>query len=232
MITSTVLSHSSGGIFVEELASQMSAMRDKYEPFLFEAVNIQIMGPLPGKMWDIPTVFTLMEGDVKTKEMVQQSLSVLQSSSRTNAPFKVLTTSGKKYINSFHFAFLFEDDAQMTTEISTAIYQDLIEYDIIDTNGALKENPRNRKIHIDIIWQKYLNDRLQSGRKNATPFGVSKQMMQLLNKEELEDANSIWLIEELNVAWDQHEITAEHFDEVIAFFFDNIGPLTVQTPLS
>ena len=45
--------------------------------------------------------------------------------------------------------------------------------------------------------------------------------MQRLKKEELEDAHSIWLIEELNMAWDEHEITAEHFDEVITFFMDN-----------
>ena len=58
---------------------------------------------------------------------------------------------------------------------------------------------------------------------SVPPFGVSKKLMQRLTKEELEDANSIWLIEELNVAWDQHEITAEHFEDVITFFLDNVA---------
>jgi hypothetical protein len=214
---------SSGGTFVEELASQMSAMRDKYEPFVFDAINIQIMGPTPGRRWDVPTVFTLMNGDQRTKAAVEEVIPVLQSSSQSGAPFKVLTTSGRKNINNLHFAFTFRDDTQMTPELSTEIYRDLVGYGIIDSTGALKENPRNRKSDIDMIWQKHLNDRLEAHGKDVTPFGVSKKLMQRLKKEELEDANSIWLIEELNVAWDEHEITAEHFEEVITFLLDNVS---------
>ena len=210
---------SSGGTFVEELASQMSTMRDKFDPFVFDAINIQIMGPTPGRRWDVPTVFTLMAGDPRTIAAVEEIIPVLQNDSQ--APFKVLTTTGKKNIPNLYFAFVFEDDAQMTPELSSEIFRDLVGYGILDQNGALKENPRNRKNDIDIIWQKHLNDRLEKNGNDVTPFGVSKKLMQRLKKEELEDANSIWLIEELNVAWDEHEITAEHFEEVITFFLDN-----------
>lgn len=211
---------SSGATFVEELASQMTSMREKYEPFVFEAVNLQIMGPTPGRRWSIPTLFTVMKGDERTKSAVEESLPVLRDQSEV--PFQVLTTSGRKAVTNLHFAFVFGDDDQMTPELSTAIYRDLVGYDILDTSGALKGNPRNRKQDIDAIWQKVLNDRIEANGGHVTPFGVSKKLMQRMTKEELEDANSIWLIEELNVAWDEHEITAEHFEEVIAFFLDNV----------
>ena len=212
---------SSGATFVEELASQMTSMREKYEPFVFEGVNLQIMGPTPGRRWGIPTLFTVMKGDERTKSVVEESIPMLKAESEV--PFQVLTTSGKKAITNLHFAFVFGDDNQMTPELSTAIYRDLVGYGILDTSGALKENPRNRKTDIDIIWQKVLNDRIEANGGGVTPFGVSKKLMQRLTKEELEDANSIWLIEELNVAWDQHEVTAEHFEEVITFFLDNVS---------
>lgn len=214
---------SSGGSFVEELASQMSSMRETFHPFVFSAVNIQIMGPTPGRTWDIPTVFTVMQGDDRTKTMVANSIPVLQASGSVG-PFKVLTTSGRKSIGIHHFAFVFEDDARVTPELSAAIYQDLVGYGILDGNGALKGNPRNFRTDIDLIWQKHLNDRLEAGSGDdaeVTPFGVSNKLMKRLRKWELEDANSIWLIEELNVAWDEHEITAEGFEEVITFFLDH-----------
>eukprot|EP00956_Cyclotella_meneghiniana_P017328 scaffold28121_cov75-Cyclotella_meneghiniana.AAC.3 len=216
---------SSGGTFVGELASQMSTMRESFEPFVFDAVNIQIMAPTPGRRWDIPTVFTLMDGDERTKLAAEQSIPTLQTSSQKGSAFQILMTSGRKKITNLHFAYAFQDDNQMNPELSNAIYRDLVGYGILDDTGALTGNPRNRKEDIDIIWQKYLNDRLEegsnSGTNDVTPFGVSKKLMQRLKKEELEDAHSIWLIEELNMAWDEHEITAEHFDEVITFFMDN-----------
>ncbi|KAL3799569.1 hypothetical protein HJC23_008696 [Cyclotella cryptica] len=214
---------SSGGAFVEELASQMSTMRESFHPFVFSAINIQIMGPTPGRTWDIPTVFTVMQGDERTKTMVQDSIPILQASGSVG-PFKVLTTSGRKTIGMHHFAFVFEDDARMTPELSAAVYQDLVGYGILDGNGALKGNPRNFKTDIDLIWQKHLNDRLEAESGDdaeVTPFGVSNKLVKRLRKLELEDANSIWLIEELNVAWDEHEITAEGFEEVITFMLDH-----------
>jgi hypothetical protein len=112
----------------------------------------------------------------------------------------------------------------MTPELSAAIHRDLMGYGIIDETGALKGNPREFRSNIDIIWQKHLNDRLEAASLidvEVTPFGVSKKLMMRLKNEEVQDANSIWLIEELNVAWDEHEITAEGFEEVITFFLDN-----------
>ena len=73
------------------------------------------------------------------------------------------------------------------------------------------------------IWQKHdveAREIDQVGSEKALPFGVSQQLIKSLKDEELDDANSLWLIEELNVSWDQHEITAEGFDEVLSFFFE------------
>jgi hypothetical protein len=167
-----------------------------------------------------------MDGDEGTKTRVSESIPILTSSS--GVPFRMLVTSGKKILNNLHFAYVFGDDKQMTPQLSGAIYNDLVGYGILDTNGILKSNPRQRKNDVDIIWQKHLNDRLEAHGNDGTPFGVSKKLMQRLKKEELEDANSIWLIEELNVAWDEHEITAEHFEEVITFFLDNVGSVAVE----
>jgi hypothetical protein len=222
---------SSGATFVEELASQMSAAKESYEPFVFDAIHMQIASPTPGRRWGIPTIFTVMDGDEGTKTRVSESIPILTSSS--GVPFRMLVTSGKKILNNLHFAYVFGDDEQMTPQLSGAIYNDLVGYGILDTNGILKSNPRERKSDVDIIWQKHLNDRLEAHGNDGTPLGVSKKLMQRLKKEELEDANSIWLIEELNVAWDEHEITAEHFEEVITFFLDNVGSVAVeQVPTS
>jgi hypothetical protein len=210
---------SSGATFVEELASQMTVEPKKWSPFVFSAINMQIMGPTPGRRWNVPTVFTVMRGDVRTNALVEHSIPVLGG-----GPYKMLTTSGKKTISPHHFAFVFQDDQQMTPELSAAIHRDLMGYGIIDETGALKGNPREFRSNIDIIWQKHLNDRLEAASLidvEVTPFGVSKKLMMRLKNEEVQDANSIWLIEELNVAWDEHEITAEGFEEVITFFLDN-----------
>jgi hypothetical protein len=44
--------------------------------------------------------------------------------------------------------------------------------------------------------------------------------MRPLQPDEQLDADNLWLTEELNVAWDMHEITAEGIDLVLDFFFE------------
>ena len=82
---------------------------------------------------------------------------------------------------------------------------------------------------ITSVWKKYVTAVRTSTRDEGLepPFGISRPMMRPLKAEELLDADGLWLIEELNVAWDVHEITAEGFDGVLKFF-DEFGG---QTPL-
>jgi len=61
---------SSGGYFAASLAARMREDPDSYRPFLFSALNVQIMSTPLDLVWDIPTVFTIMEGDPVTKANV------------------------------------------------------------------------------------------------------------------------------------------------------------------
>jgi len=66
---------SSGGQFIAKLASEMERNTERYSPFLFAGLNIQIMAPNEKIDWNLPTIFTVMEGDPSTKERVQQRIS-------------------------------------------------------------------------------------------------------------------------------------------------------------
>ena len=46
----------------------------------------------------------------------------------------------------------------------------------------------------------------------------SKQWDAVLTPKEMDDARTIMILEELNVLENKHEISAEHFDTVLAFF--------------
>jgi len=208
---------SSGGSFVSMLAAKMKEDPQKFAPFSFSAINVQIMSPPEELDWDTPTIFTVMDGDTQTKERVQNRVSKKFQA----GPFKMITTSGQKAIHPDHFSKLFQDDEHMTPEISNNIHQSLVTMGIVDpSNDHLLVNPRQEEEVVASIWQKENKAvRVVSQDDKAWPFGVSKQMARPLRKPELEDAHSIWLIEELNVAFDQHEITAEGFEDVLEFFF-------------
>lgn len=213
---------SSGGTFIAMLASKMKEDPDSYAPFLFSAINIQIMDPPEHLDWDIPTIFTIMDEDLHTKQRVHERVAKKQQ----GGPFEVIRTSGRKGVHPDHFAELFPDDVQMTPALSDLIYWDLIEKGIIDRADGDKPrvDPRMAAKAVAAIAKKYSvvsrKGRMQSGaREGVVPFGTSTRMLRPLRPAEVEDADSIWLIEELNVAWDQHEITAEGFEDVLAFFF-------------
>ena len=212
---------SSGGQFIAKLASEMERNTERYSPFLFSGLNIQIMAPNEKIDWNLPTIFTVMEGDPSTKERVQQRIS-----QKFHTSFKMITTSGNKRIKSGHFSRVYADDEQMTDKLSHEIHDELVEMGVVDTsnNNYLTDNPRSQANAVTSIWQKHdveAREIDQAGsEKEALPFGLSQQLVKSLKDEELDDANSLWLIEELNVAFDQHEITAESFDEVLSFFFE------------
>jgi len=213
---------SSGGQFIAKLASEMERNTDRYSPFLFAGLNIQIMAPNGKIDWNIPTIFTVMEGDPSTKARVQQRIE----KNFQGGSFKMITTSGNpKSINPDHFSRVYADDEQMTDKLSHEIYDDLVEMGVVDSsnNNHLSDNPRSANAVMS-IWQKHDVEAREidqvGSEKKALPFGLSQQLVKSLKDEELDDANSLWLIEELNVAFDQHEITAEGFDEVLSFFFE------------
>eukprot|EP00986_Skeletonema_menzelii_P002693 scaffold747_cov145-Skeletonema_menzelii.AAC.19 len=215
---------SSGGSFVGMLSSQMKQDPEDYAPFLFSAANIQIMAPNEHDHWDIPTVFTTMSGDTQTSKRVQDWVN--KEMQVDKGPYKIITTSGRKPIHVDHFRKVFRDDLQMSDRISGSIHQDLSTQGVINSStDEVIANPRFAKMS---IWQKYdllsrkevANDSKHLDASDVHPFGVSKRLMRSLKKEELDDADSIWLIEELNVAWDEHEITAEGFEDVLDFFLE------------
>jgi hypothetical protein len=219
---------SSGGSFIGMLSSQMKLDPEEYAPFLFSAVNIQIMAPNEHDHWDIPTVFTTMSGDTQTANRVQEWVN--KEMQVDKGPYKIITTSGRKPIHNNHFAQVYQDDPQMSEKISGNIHHDLSTLGVVNlSTDEIITNPRFSKDAVMSIWQKYdlltrkemANDTKHLDASEVHPFGVSKRLMRSLKKAELEDADSIWLIEELNVAWDEHEITAEGFEEVLSFFLEN-----------
>eukprot|EP00581_Thalassiosira_minuscula_P013892 CAMPEP_0183711826 /NCGR_PEP_ID=MMETSP0737-20130205/7203_1 /TAXON_ID=385413 /ORGANISM="Thalassiosira miniscula, Strain CCMP1093" /LENGTH=532 /DNA_ID=CAMNT_0025940393 /DNA_START=181 /DNA_END=1779 /DNA_ORIENTATION=- len=210
---------SSGGSFISTLASKMKETPEEYTPFLFSAMNVQIMSPPEGLDWDIPTIFTVMEGDAQTSERVNQRVNTKFQ----GGPFHMIKTSGRKNVNPNHFAKVFEDDPQMTLAISADIHKALLTMGIIDPTNRLTSDPRQSVDAVASIWEKYdmaVRGATSKGEQEVLPFGVDHTMIRPLRPDEMYDANSIWLIEELNVAWDQHEITAEKFEEVLEFFSD------------
>jgi len=218
---------SSGGAFVSMLASTMAKDPSAYAPFLFTAINVQIMSPPEGVDWDIPTIFTVMLGDEITKSRVQTRVQTkLQSG--IGGPFKMIHTSGQKGIHPDHFFRLYPEDKQMTGEVSRGIYQELVSLGLIDPNNndMLTGDPRQMSEQVTALSTNYGMEARKAmmaennNQEEVLPFGVSHQIMRPLQPDEQLDADNLWLTEELNVAWDMHEITAEGFDLVLDFFFE------------
>ena len=213
---------SSGGYFIAALAAKMKEDPDAHRPFLFSAINIQIMAPPAGLIWDIPTLFTVMDGDPVTKMRVQELVDGKVGGG--GGPVKMVTTSGKKGIHPLHFYDLYRDDKRMSEEISRAIYLDLVDAKIIDASNddRLTADPRGMGEAVTSVWKKYVTAErtLTKDEELAPPLGISYPLVRPLKAEELLDADGIWLIEELNVAWDVHEITSEGFEGVLDFFYE------------
>ena len=220
---------SAGGQFIAELADRMKKNGEDFAPFLFSAMNIQISPPAKGLDWDVPTMFTVMDGD---EEMKQNVTEFIDSKSNSKSRPVQIVTSGRKKIEWNHFAKVFEDDPQMTDARSNQIYTHLATAGVISAStNEILVNPRASKdatATIADICQKYRvmarQETAKSERKDpsdVTPFGVSQRLVGGLTGDEFSDAECIWLIEELNVAFDRHEITAEGFENVLDFFFSH-----------
>lgn len=210
---------SSGGQFIQELAAKMREDPVPYQPFVFSALNVQIMAPMDQEL-DLPMIFTVMDGDPRTKSSVQTMIN--HRTDHSGGPFKMVTTSGPKGIHPRHFYNLYKDDKRMTKALSVAIYHDLISSNIIDPtkDDQITADPRSMTEEVTLVWKHYLTAERTSMKdeETAPPFGVTDALMRPLRAEELLDADGLWLIEELNVAWDVHEVTAEGFEGVLDFF--------------
>jgi len=217
---------SSGGDMIAKLASVMKKDADMHKPFIFSALNVQIFAP--SSDWDVPTIFTVMKNDQRTFDKVNK----LVNKKFQEGPFRMIETSGSKAVTPTHFKDANIDDPRITDEVSSAIYDDLVTMGVIDSStGFLRADPRQMEVQVTSVWQKYdtLSYYLGESKDKKTmmknvqgqhlPFGLSPQVFRPLKVEEVIDANSIWLIEELNVAWDEHEITAEAFESTVIPFF-------------
>ncbi|KAL7470631.1 hypothetical protein ACHAXS_010878 [Conticribra weissflogii] len=218
---------SSGGQFVGQLASEMKKNGKAYFPFTFSAVNIQIMAPSAKWDFDIPAIYTVMKEDKPTMREVEAVVS-------NNSQSKMIVTSGRKPILSDHYFNVFDDDPQMSDFLSNSIHTDLIKMNVVDAEtNLLLGDPRHSRdavAAIPSICEKYnsmartkrAKEKNDGDAEEAKPFGMSLGLLGGLTGEESSDAECIWLIEELNVAWDKHEITAEGFDGVLAFFLESV----------
>ncbi len=226
---------SSGGYFISELASRMGEDPGKYQPFVFAAMNVQIMAPPIDLIWNVPTMFTVMDGDPLTKMNVQKLMASRGAGGSEGgagedeggSTFRLYTTSGRKGIHPSHFYELYRDDKRMSIELSAGIYQDLVDARVIDptNDDRLTEDPRSMTDAISTVVNKYLTATRTSTKDERLPppLGLTYQEMRPMKAEELLDADGLWIIEELNVAWDVHEITAEGFAEEVLGFFDEYG---------
>ncbi|EJK48879.1 hypothetical protein THAOC_32291 [Thalassiosira oceanica] len=121
---------SSGGAIIAKLASKMEEEPEKYRPFIFSAINVQIYAPSEQWDWNTPTIFTgrceissslqillanfdsrlaclpVMQGDDLTKNRVKDRVKAKFQ----GGPFRVIETSGQKAITPFHFRELYFDD--------------------------------------------------------------------------------------------------------------------------
>jgi len=187
--------------------------------FQFAAVNVQIMAPHNAETLRTPTILTVMSRDDATKRKVDAAASELK---RNNVPAVVLETEPQRITAAF-LRGRFADDADFTDEVAGDLVADLREAGALDAGGNLVVD--SREINLDPLLAKYngIKRAKSSDNRGGMPpsgaFGVSAELWNLLSDEEREDASRLWLVEELNAAYDRHEITHERFGEVLDFFF-------------
>ena len=200
---------SSGGSFVAEVAGATAKQQQEEEGttkegFQLAAINVQIM--TPHVAIHTPTVFKVMSRDEFTLQGVEDMVSELK---RGDIPTLLIKTQPKR-MTAEYLLDRFQIDKQFTKEIAKGIVGDLQQMGAIAEDGELIQNPRS--IDLDPLFVKY-------PKAAGGAFGVSSELWEMMTPSERDDASQLWLVEELNVAYDQHEITYEKFGDVIGFFF-------------
>lgn len=199
---------SSGGTFVAEVAKQTAGSGATGSGgFEFSAINVQIMNPKVEL--STATVFTVMSRDERTRLGVHHVTKYLKSKGIPTHTFQ----TGPKKVTPEYFMNRFsdEDGGIMSQDAASVICTGLQSMGALSEDGELIKNPRS--LDLGPIFEKV---------KSSRPYGVGEELWNVLREDEREDAENLWLVEELNVCYDQHEITAEKFLEVIAFFFENV----------
>ena len=200
---------SSGGSFVAEVADATTRKQQQEEGgtakegFQLAAINVQIM--TPHVAIQTPTVFTVMSRDEFTMQGVEHMVSELQ---RGGIPTLLIKTQPKR-MTAEYLLERFKDDETFTNDVAKGIVGDLEQMGAIAEDGELIQNPRS--IDLDPLFVKY-------PKAAGGAFGVSSELWEMMTPSERDDASQLWLVEELNVAYDQHEITYEKFGDVIGFF--------------
>jgi hypothetical protein len=194
---------SSGGHLVAALATDPSyGLND-----IIHAIHVQVAAPniKPIALWSsTPTFFTIMARDWNTKSAVKRlKVNVFDP---LNIPCKVFETKSKKITNNFFRSRV----PGVSKSLSGAMRRELLSSNVITTNGELLTDPRNLDHGIGP-----LKVFVHGGKRK--PPQVSDDLFRILTVDELSRSQVVWIAEELNVAWNAHEITCDKFDIVLKF---------------
>uniref|UniRef100_A0A7S0AV82 Uncharacterized protein n=1 Tax=Minutocellus polymorphus TaxID=265543 RepID=A0A7S0AV82_9STRA len=124
-----------------------------------------------------------------------------------NIPTLTIKTQPKR-VTFEYLMGRFKGDDNFTKDIANSIVSDLQKIGAIAEDGEMVQN--SRSIDLDPFFGRY--------KSTDGAFGVSPELFLSLSPSEREDAKKLWLVEELNVCYDQHEITFSQFDNVVGFF--------------
>lgn len=194
-----LLGASSGGRFVSVLGQHKDLL-----PLRVSAICVQISPPaahlpphLRSPLPTPPAIFILMERD---KGLAAWVNSYLQEEGKRVGDDAVVLTPPHPVAPHF-----FQQHANISSSISTAIYQLLQSGGFLDGQGYLREDPRRSG------WRECLM---------ADKGGVAGWLKRW-GDDLVPDRSAV--SELLNVAFAQHEIIAEHMDKTLDFFIKHGG---------
>ena len=193
---------SSGGYMVAKLAN-MPANR-----LNFRAINVQVAAPggsgIRMDNWVVPTAFSVMSRDWATK---QQASRIRERLEDRGVDTLLIETTTKK-IGPAYFESRFPG---LRKSLSAAIFRELRDAGVVDETGEMIVDPRRLEDGVGPLAHMVPHG-------NRVPPGVSDDLAKLLTAKEMHRAQVLWLAEELNVAWNAHEIFSDRWEEVLDFF--------------
>ena len=200
---------SSGGHFLVELATNPT-----YQDLHIHAIHVQVAAPVvhPLERWQrVPIYFTMMSRDWNIKSEIKRLTTQLTD---LNVPHAVHEYKALQITRDY-----FRQRVKgVSKSLSGAMYRMLHDDDIINADGELLMDPRRLQHGIGPLVS------FVHGGKRAPP-GVSDDLLRILSNDELARSQVVWIAEELNVAWDAHEINGDHFPQVLQWLQgkDNLG---------
>tara|TARA_B100000780_G_scaffold174444_1_gene122151 strand:- start:522 stop:1307 length:786 start_codon:yes stop_codon:yes gene_type:complete len=191
---------SSGGHLLAQLATDPSYGLTE----VIHAIHIQIAAPLlkPKKLWSrIPVAFTVMERDWNIKSSIKRIATLVES---YHVPIKIYETKSKLITRNYFRSRI----PNLSKSLSGAIYNDLLKNNVINKKGELLINPKDLDHGIGP-----LSIYVHGGKRK--PPQMSDDLLRILTYDELSRSQLVWISEELNVAWNQHEISFDSFHDVL-----------------